>query len=124
MTNSEMKAAAQANLDRINEQLEIYKVANRVANTSFVILATDEDREHACLTKQDGGYNFGGGPSGAVVFDNLENAEKAAKNCADLFDSEHIKPFVIGLGCAYRRKFDALLEMRAVMKKTIESIGE
>ena len=124
MTNSEMKAAAQANLDRINEQLEIYKIANRVANTSFVILATDEDREHACLTKQDGGHNFGGGPSGAVVFDDLQNAKLAAKNCADLFDSEHIRPVVVGLGTAYRRKLDALIEMRHVMNKTIASLGE
>ena len=69
-----MKAAAQANLDLIKEQIEIYKIANRVANNSFVIVATNNPAESNCLRKEGEGFNFGGGPSGSVTFNSKGNA--------------------------------------------------
>lgn len=124
MNNSEMKAAAQANLDLIKEQIETYKIANRVANNSFVIVATANPSESNCLRKEGEGFNFGGGPSGSVTFSSRGNAEAAAKQVSDIVEGEHINPTVVGLGTAYRRKLDALIEMRAVMNKTIAAIGE
>ena len=124
MNNSEIKATALANLDMINESVELYKIANRVANNAFVIVATDNEGETACLTKQGEGHSFGGGPSGAVVFHSKGNAERAAKHVSDLFGATAIRPTVVGLGTAYRRKLAALLDIRRVMKKAIEAIGE
>ena len=124
MTNSEMKAAAQSNLDLIMEQIEIYSVAKRVSDTSWVVIANENPGETACLTRQEGGHNFQGGPVQAVRFDNRQNAEVAAESAAKLFDSEHIRPVVVGLGTAFRRKLAALVEMRHVMEKTIAAIGE
>ena len=121
-TSAALYAAAQESLDLINEQIEIYKIANRVANNAWVVVANDNPTQSACLTAQDGGHNFGGGPSGAVVFDLKSNAERAAKSCRDLFDSDYINPVVVGLGDAYRRKFNALLELRKVTQKTLDKI--
>ncbi len=103
-----MKEAIQSNLDLINESLEVYSIANRVSNASFVIVA--REGETACLTKQAEGYNFGGGASGAVTFRSKEAAEKVIEQ---INMSENVQPVVMGLGDAFRAKRDILVELKS-----------
>ncbi len=103
-----MKEAIQSNLDLVNESLEVYSIANRLSNRSFVIVA--KEGETACLTKQVEGYNFGGGPHGAVKFRTKQAAEKVIEQ---INMTENVQPVVMGLGDAFRAKRDILVELRS-----------
>ena len=103
-----MKEAIQSNLDLVNESLEVYSIANRLSNRSFVIVA--KEGETACLTKQVEGYNFGGGHHGDVKFRTKQAAEKVIEQ---INMTENVQPVVMGLGDAFRAKRDILVELRS-----------
>ena len=124
MTIKESAAARietiKANIEIMNNDLDRYSIANRVTNRSFVVVAREGDT--CCLTEQDGGHNFGGGPCGAVTFTSRKRAEEVAANAKRLFESEDINPVVMGLGDAYRARRKVLLKAVTKMEAALTNL--
>ena len=109
-----------ANIELMKDDLDRYSIASRVTNSSFVVVAREGDT--CCLTEQDGGHNFGGGPYGAVTFKSRKRAEEVAANAKRLFKSEYINPVVMGLGDAYRAKRKVLLKAVTTLEAALTNL--